>query len=97
MFLAWEYSSLGISPSILSMEFLIGRSLANNVMNLLLGPLAKRVADDKGLDWLALLEQEPDAGLGNGGQDVRRRACARPCLPHGSTRRDPRPARAKWL
>ena len=51
----------------LSMEFLIGRSLANNVMNLLLGPVAKRVADDKGLDWLALLEQEPDAGLGNGG------------------------------
>jgi starch phosphorylase len=51
----------------LSMEFLIGRSLANNVMNLLLGPVAKRVAGDKGLDWLALLEQEPDAGLGNGG------------------------------
>ena len=51
----------------LSMEFLIGRSLANNVMNLLLDPVAKRVADDKGLDWLALLEQEPDAGLGNGG------------------------------
>ena len=51
----------------LSMEFLIGRSLANNIMNLLLDPVAKRVADDKGLDWLALLEQEPDAGLGNGG------------------------------
>jgi starch phosphorylase len=51
----------------LSMEFLIGRSLANNVMNLLLGPVAKRVADDKRLDWLGLLEQEPDAGLGNGG------------------------------
>ena len=27
----------------------------------------KQVVDDKGLDWLALLEQEPDAGLGNGG------------------------------
>ena len=51
----------------LSMEFLIGRSLANNIMNLLLDPVAKRVVDDKGLDWLALLEQEPDAGLGNGG------------------------------
>jgi starch phosphorylase len=51
----------------LSMEFLIGRSLANNVMNLLLGPVAKRVAHDKNLDWIALLEQEPDAGLGNGG------------------------------
>ncbi len=51
----------------LSMEFLIGRSLANNLRNLLLGPVAKRAAADKGLDWLALLEQEPDAGLGNGG------------------------------
>ncbi|HET6467794.1 MAG TPA: glycogen/starch/alpha-glucan family phosphorylase, partial [Geminicoccaceae bacterium] len=51
----------------LSMEFLIGRSLANNVMNLLLDPVVKREADEKGLDWLALLEQEPDAGLGNGG------------------------------
>jgi starch phosphorylase len=51
----------------LSMEFLIGRSLANNVMNLLLDPLARQVVQDKGLDWLGLLEEEPDAGLGNGG------------------------------
>jgi glycogen phosphorylase len=51
----------------LSMEFLIGRSLANNLVNLLLEPVAERVADDKSLDWLALLEEEPDAGLGNGG------------------------------
>jgi glycogen phosphorylase len=51
----------------LSMEFLIGRSLANNVTNLLLGPLAKDVAAQKHLDWLGLLEEEPDAGLGNGG------------------------------
>ncbi len=51
----------------LSMEFLIGRSLANNAMNLLLDPVVRRVTDDKALDWLALLEQEPDAGLGNGG------------------------------
>jgi glycogen phosphorylase len=51
----------------LSMEFLIGRSLANNVMNLLLDPVARRFVRDKGLDWLAVLEREPDAGLGNGG------------------------------
>jgi starch phosphorylase len=51
----------------LSMEFLIGRSLANNITNLRLDPMVKRVLDEKGLDWLALLEQEPDAGLGNGG------------------------------
>src|SRR6266481_8067064 len=51
----------------LSMEFLIGRSLANNVTNLLLDPLAKEAVKEKHLDWLGLLEQEPDAGLGNGG------------------------------
>jgi glycogen phosphorylase len=51
----------------LSMEFLIGRSLANNIMNLLLDPVARQFASDEGLDWLAVLEREPDAGLGNGG------------------------------
>jgi starch phosphorylase len=51
----------------LSMEFLIGRSLANNVTNLLLNPFVKRAAEQRHLDWLGLIEQEPDAGLGNGG------------------------------
>src|SRR5262245_34719428 len=51
----------------LSMEFLIGRSLANNVANLLLDPFVKQAVEQKHLDWLGLLEQEPDAGLGNGG------------------------------
>ncbi len=51
----------------LSMEFLIGRSLANNVTNLLLDPVARAAIKEKDLDWFELLEQEPDAGLGNGG------------------------------
>jgi glycogen phosphorylase len=51
----------------LSMEYLIGRSLANNVTNLLLDPIFKEAVKEKNLDWLGLLEQEPDAGLGNGG------------------------------
>ena len=51
----------------LSMEFLLGRSLANNITNLLLDPLAERVAQQEGIDPLELIEQEPDAGLGNGG------------------------------
>lgn len=51
----------------LSMEFLIGRSTANNVANLLLDPLVKQAADQQGIDWLGLMEEEPDAGLGNGG------------------------------
>ncbi len=51
----------------LSMEFLIGRSLANNVTNLLLGPLGMEAVRDKNLNWLEVVEEEPDAGLGNGG------------------------------
>ncbi|HYM06856.1 MAG TPA: glycogen/starch/alpha-glucan family phosphorylase, partial [Terriglobales bacterium] len=54
----------------LSMEFLIGRSLANNVTNLLLDPVVKRANRERNIDWaswVSLLEQEPDAGLGNGG------------------------------
>jgi len=51
----------------LSMEFLIGRSLANNITNLLLDPVAQHAIREKGIDWLELVEQEPDAGLGNGG------------------------------
>ena len=51
----------------LSMEFLIGRSLTNNIANLLLNPVVQGAIKEKGLDWLELLEQEPDAGLGNGG------------------------------
>ncbi len=53
----------------LSMEFLIGRSLTNNVTNLLVDSLVQQAIREKqaNLDWLNLLEQEPDAGLGNGG------------------------------
>ena len=51
----------------LSMEFLIGRSLTNNVTNLLLSRLVPYAVKEKGLDWLDLIEEEPDAGLGNGG------------------------------
>jgi starch phosphorylase len=51
----------------LSMEFLLGRSLANNITNLLLDGLVRQAVAQKALDWLDLLEEEPDAGLGNGG------------------------------
>ena len=53
----------------LSMEYLLGRSLANNVTNLLLDDIRRDVIKRKHIDWLDLLEQEPDAGLGNGGLD----------------------------
>src|SRR5262249_46558475 len=51
----------------LSMEFLIGRSLSNNVTNLLLDPIVQQGVRERNLDFLEVLEQEPDAGLGNGG------------------------------
>ncbi len=51
----------------LSMEYLLGRSLANNITNALLVNLAVENMMEKGVDPLALLEKEPDAGLGNGG------------------------------
>jgi starch phosphorylase len=50
-----------------SMEFLIGRTLANNVTNLLLEPKVAELARATGLDPLQIIEEEPDAGLGNGG------------------------------
>jgi len=51
----------------LSMEFLIGRSLGNNVTNLMLSPLGAWFEKSKGVSLVRLLEEEPDAGLGNGG------------------------------
>jgi starch phosphorylase len=51
----------------LSLEFLIGRSLANNILNLRLDPVARSIVEQGKLDWPAVLEEEPDAGLGNGG------------------------------
>src|SRR5215469_4868017 len=51
----------------LSMEFLIGRSLANNVTNLLLDGVVSGAIQHQNIDWIEMLEQEPDAGLGNGG------------------------------
>ena len=49
----------------LSMEFLIGRSLTNNITNLLLDPIVRELVKRKNIPWHELLEQEPDAGLGN--------------------------------
>jgi glycogen phosphorylase len=51
----------------LSLEFLMGRSLANNITNLLLDPLWEQFCTKQRIDPLDIIEQEPDAGLGNGG------------------------------
>src|SRR5436305_12996430 len=49
------------------MEFLNGRSLTNNITDLLLNSFVKQAVEQRNLDWLGIIEQEPDAGLGNGG------------------------------
>ncbi len=51
----------------LSMEFLLGRTLRNNMMNLAAEPLVRHAMQQEGWDLEALIEEEPDAGLGNGG------------------------------
>jgi glycogen phosphorylase len=51
----------------LSLEFLMGRALANNITNLMLDPIWDQVGKDHQIDPLEIIEQEPDAGLGNGG------------------------------
>ena len=51
----------------LSMEFLLGRSLSNNLYNLGLYRDMERAFSDLGLRLSDVLEAEPDAALGNGG------------------------------
>lgn len=52
----------------LSLEFLIGRMLENNITNLGLDDFVRRdLRSDGERDWQYLVESEPDAGLGNGG------------------------------
>lgn len=51
----------------LSMEFLMGRSLKNNLYNLNLTQTFEKALKDFGIKLDKLYEQEPDAGLGNGG------------------------------
>ena len=50
-----------------SMEFLIGRLLSNNMINLGIYNVVKEGLADLGLDLEKLEDQEADAGLGNGG------------------------------
>ena len=51
----------------LSLEFLIGRLLGNNVINLKADQLCRDALRAYGIDWNTLRDFETDAGLGNGG------------------------------
>lgn len=51
----------------LSMEFLMGRALGNNIINLQAYKPVKDALEELGVDLNAVEDQEPDAALGNGG------------------------------
>ena len=51
----------------MSLEFLIGRLLGNNVINLKADQLCRDALKEYGIDWNSLRDYESDAGLGNGG------------------------------
>ena len=51
----------------LSMEFLMGRALGNNIINMKAQKVVKEVLEEIGLDLDTIEDEEPDAALGNGG------------------------------
>ena len=51
----------------MSMEFLMGRALGNNMINLTVYNDVKQVLEELGVDINVIEDQEPDAALGNGG------------------------------
>ena len=51
----------------LSMEFLMGRALGNNLINLQAYKAVKEALDELGVDLNVVEDMEPDAALGNGG------------------------------
>ena len=51
----------------MSMEFLMGRALGNNLINMQAYKPVKEALDELGLDLNCVEDQEPDAALGNGG------------------------------
>ena len=51
----------------MSMEFLMGRALGNNLINLQAYQEVKEALDELGIDLNVIEDQEPDAALGNGG------------------------------
>ena len=51
----------------MSMEFLMGRALGNNLINMTAYREVKEALDEMGIDLNAIEDQEPDPALGNGG------------------------------
>ncbi len=63
-----EYKEPGVRRAYyMSLEFLIGRSLGNHILNMGLETEVEQALHDMLLDTEEIMENEPDAGLGNGG------------------------------
>src|SRR5579885_2221260 len=76
----------------LSLEYLIGRSLENNLFNLGIIEGCREFLGENGIDLNLLFDDEPDAGLGNGGLgrlahafSIRSRRWTCPATPTAST------------
>ncbi len=57
----------GKSINYFSFEFLMGRALGNNMINMGIGDLVMEALPDLGINWLELQDAIKDSGLGNGG------------------------------
>jgi len=66
-FISRTYGSNSKQVCYLCMEFLMGRSLKTSLFNLGLNEVAEQVLADNNMKLENVYEQEPDAGLGNGG------------------------------
>ena len=66
-FMSRTYGANSKQVYYLCMEFLMGRSLKTSLFNMGLADVAEAVLKDHGIKLDNIYEQEPDAGLGNGG------------------------------
>ena len=65
----------------MSMEFLLGRALGNNLINMTAYKEVKEALEEMGIDLNVIEDQEPDPALGNGGLG-RLAACFLDSLEH---------------
>lgn len=66
-FMSRTYGTNSKQVYYLCMEFLMGRSLRNNLMNLGLAEVCEKALEKRNIKLDGIYDQEPDAGLGNGG------------------------------
>jgi hypothetical protein len=81
----------------LSVEYMIGRSLENNLFNLGIIDACRECLAENGIDLRALFEEEPDAGLGMSSRFARDPRHPRVCLRDQLRVRIVPPGNSRWL